>query len=140
MTSTESEIAHPEVESFFPAEQPDEERVRADERAINGDGEQIRSEEARLAAVMSYIPFLCFIPLLTMRHNNEALFHARQGLLIFLIELGAAILTIDKVADFLFRAVLVLAVVAAASGVYLALQGRHYRLPVIGNLADRIHV
>ena len=140
MTSIETEIPDPQIESFFPAELPEENSLQKTESQVSGDGERIRSEEARLAAVMSYIPFLCFIPLLTMRHNTEALFHARQGLLIFLIELGAAILTIDKVADFLFRAILVLAVVAAASGVYLALQGRHYRLPYIGNLADRIHV
>ena len=48
--------------------------------------DEFQSEEGRMAAIMSYIPFLCFVPLLNMKDNKEAQFHAKQGVMLFLIE------------------------------------------------------
>jgi len=96
-----------------------------------------RTDEGRLAAVMSYIPFLCFIPLLNMKHNQEARFHARQGVVLFLVELVAALFLIDRIANFVFTAVLIVAVAFSIAGIYFALQGKNYKLPIIGDLADK---
>ena len=96
-----------------------------------------QSEEGRLAAILSYIPLLCFIPLLNMRENHEARFHARQGVLLFLIELIAVLFLIDGISDFVFKAILVGAVVLSVVGIYFALQGKNYKLPVIGDIADK---
>jgi len=95
------------------------------------------SEESRLAALIAYVPFLCFIPLINMRDNKSALFHARQGVILFLIELAAAVFLIDGISDFFFKAVLLAAVALSAAGIYSALQGKKFRLPVIGDLADK---
>ena len=133
------------AESFFPEEDT---RVDAQDSEASlssqpqpgptGDpGEDSESEEGRLAALISYVPFLCFIPLLNMRENKSALFHARQGVILFLIELAAAVFLIDGIADFFFKAVLVAAVLLSAAGIYSALQGKKFRLPVIGDLADK---
>ncbi len=103
----------------------------------NADSGTFTSDEGRLAAVMSYIPFLCFIPLLNMKHNEEARFHARQGVMLFLIELVALIFLIDRVADFVFTALLIVALAFSVAGIILALQGRNYRLPIISDLADK---
>jgi len=97
----------------------------------------VESDEARLAAVMSYIPFLCFVPLLNMRDDEQARFHARQGVILFLVELIAFLFLFDRVADFVFTAVLVMAVAFSIAGIYFALQGKNYRLPIIGDLADK---
>ncbi len=94
-------------------------------------------EDAKIAAIMAYVPFLCFIPLLNMRENKEAQFHARQGVILFLLELLAGLLLIDGIADFVFKAVLVAAVALSIAGVYFALQGKKLRLPVISDLADK---
>ena len=99
--------------------------------------DELSSDESRLAALIAYIPFLCFIPLLNMRENKVALFHARQGTILFLIELAAAVLLVDGISDFIFKAVLVAAVILAAAGIYFALQGKSVRLPIIGDLADK---
>jgi len=96
-----------------------------------------KTEEGRMAAIMSYIPLLCFIPLLNMKDVPEARFHARQGVLLFLIELVAVLFLIDGVSSFVFRAILILAVALSVAGIILALQGRNYKLPVIGDLADK---
>lgn len=96
-----------------------------------------RSDDGRLAAIMSYIPFLCFVPLLNMKDNKEARFHARQGLILFLIELVAVLFLIDAVSDLVFKAVLFAAMGASIAGIYFALQGKNYKLPIIGDLADK---
>lgn len=96
-----------------------------------------KTEEGRLAAIMAYIPFLCFVPLVKMKENPEAKFHARQGVMLFLIELLAVLFLIDGVSGFVFRAVLVVAAAFAVAGIYFALQGKNYRLPVVSDLADK---
>lgn len=95
------------------------------------------SEEGRLAAVMAYIPFLCFIPLMNMKHNKEARFHARQGVMLFLVELLAALFLIDKISNFVFTAVLLVAAAFSVAGIVFALQGKNYRLPLISDLAEK---
>ena len=100
-------------------------------------GEGFTSEEGRMAAVLSYIPFLCFIPLLNMKDNKEARFHARQGVMLFLIEIVGVLFLIDGISSFVFKAILILAFALSVAGIIFALQGKNYRLPIIGDLADK---
>ncbi len=97
------------------------------------------SDDDRIAAMMSYIPLLCFIPLMNMnwKDNKQARFHARQGVVLFLIELVALLFLIDDLAKFVFRAVLVLSTALSAAGIYFALQGKSFRLPIISDIADK---
>ncbi len=99
--------------------------------------DDFQTEEGRMAAIMSYIPILCFVPLLNMKDNKEARFHARQGVMLFLIELIAAIFLIDGISDFVFKAILIIAVALAVFGIYFALQGKNYKLPIIGDLVQK---
>jgi uncharacterized membrane protein len=125
--------------SFF-NEEPEETKQGAIpelDDAGAGDSGDFQSDEGRLGAVMAYIPFLCFVPLLKMRNNPEARFHARQGVMLFLIELIAVLFLIDDISGFVFRAVLILAAGLSVAGILFALQGRNHRLPVISDLADR---
>lgn len=102
-----------------------------------GLADEFSSDEGRMAAVLSYIPILCFIPLLTMKENREARFHARQGVLLFLLELIAVLFLIDGISDFVFKAILLVAIALSLVGIYFALQGKNYKLPIIGDLADK---
>lgn len=134
------------TESFFRdhSEHPDQpardsaEMPQPTAPAAADDGE-LQSDESRLAAIMSYIPFLCFVPLVNInwRENEEARFHARQGIVLFLIEIVAVVLLVDDLAKFVFKAVLVGAGALAAAGIYFALQGKRIRLPIISNIADK---
>lgn len=123
--------------SFF-ANDADEEKPGVDD-PVN-DSEEFKSfssDEARLAAIMSYIPFLCFFPLLKMRDNPQAKFHARQGVMLFLIELVAILFLIDGISDLIFKTLLIIAAAASLAGIYFALKGENYRLPIISDLADK---
>lgn len=102
-----------------------------------GKGEGFSTEEGRMAAIMAYIPILCFVPLLNMKENKEAQFHARQGVILFLLEIIAVIFLIDFISDMVFTGILMIALALSVAGIYFALQGKSYRLPIIGDLADK---
>ena len=99
--------------------------------------EGFSTDEGRMAAIMSYIPFLCFLPLLNMKENKEAQFHARQGVMLFLIELIAVLFLIDGISKFVFQAVLIVAAALSVAGIYFSLQGKNYKLPIISDLVKR---
>lgn len=134
------------TDSFFkddPEREPRTEIPELDDSASEGHDtgapadSEFHTEEGRMAAIMAYIPLLCFVPLLNMKENKEARFHARQGVMLFLIELVAVLFLVDGVSAFVFRAILILAVAMSVAGIILALQGRNYKLPIIGDLADK---
>lgn len=134
------------TESFF-HEQPDTKPDSSISPLDDSDGEdsaeepqsgdRFKTDEGRMAAIMSYIPFLCFLPLLNMKENKEAQFHARQGVMLFLIELLAVLFLIDGISKFVFQAILIVAAALSVAGVYFALQGKNYKLPVISDLVEK---
>ena len=134
------------TESFFheqPETKPDDEispLSESDSDESHSAGEEthrFRTEEGRMAAIMSYIPFLCFLPLLNMKENKEAQFHARQGFILFLIEIIAVLFLVDGISQFVFQAILIVAAALSVAGVYFALQGKNYKLPIISDLVEK---
>ena len=134
------------TDSFFkndPDEKPSEHIPDLDGESGDASSQKADSQESfvtqegRMAAIMAYIPLLCFVPLLSMKDNKEAHFHARQGVLLFLIEVVAAIFLIDGISSFIFKGILLIAVALSIVGIYFALQGKNYKLPIIGDLADK---
>jgi uncharacterized membrane protein len=129
------------TDSFFKDdadEKPSGEIPALDELAPDEDAaDRFDSDEGRMAAIMAYIPLLCFVPLLSMKENKEARFHARQGVLLFLIELVAVLFLVDAISDLVFKGILIAAVALSIAGIVFAVQGRNYRLPIIGDLADK---
>ena len=98
------------------------------------------AEDRRMAAIMAYIPFLCFIPLIKMKDDPYAYFHARQGLVLFFIEIVAFIFTFPHISQLFWVAILIACIGSAVAGVMFAVQGKTYRLPIIGDLADKIKI
>ena len=132
------------TESFFrdePEEKPTGEVPGLDQPTLADHDSQstgsFTSDEGRMAAIMAYIPLLCFVPLLSMKENKEARFHARQGVLLFLIELVAVLFLVDAISDLVFKGILIGAVALSVAGIVFAVQGKNYRLPIIGDLADK---
>jgi fumarate reductase subunit D len=97
-------------------------------------------EDVRLASVMCYVPLLCFVPLLNMRDNKDIRFHARQGVILFMIEILAVLFLVDWVSRFVFKGVLILAAILSATAIYSTLQGKRFRLPIIGDIADKMKI
>lgn len=97
-------------------------------------------EEGRAAALLAYVPFMCFVPLLKMRHNRFALRHGKQGLVLFFVEILALIFYIPFISQHFWAFVLILALLASIYGILQVLQGRDWKLPLLGNLADKIQL
>ncbi len=95
-------------------------------------------DQGVIASVLAYIPFLCLIPLLQMRENEQARFHSKQGMLLFLIEILAGIFLIPGLSGMIWRTILILALGASAAGIIFGLQGKSYKLPIIGDLAEKL--
>jgi len=134
------------TDTFFknePEKQPDRLIPDLNDKTSNNKGKTdtdsgaFESEVDRMAAILSYIPFLCFIPLMNMRENKKIRFHARQGVMLFLIELVAVLFLIDGISNFVFKVILIAAVALSIAGIVFVLQGKDYHLPIISDLVDK---
>jgi uncharacterized membrane protein len=111
-----------------------------DDALKSGGREKFDNDRAVLAAILSYIPFLCLIPLLQMRDIEEARFHSRQGFILFLIELLALFFLIPGLSGLFWKAILIFALGASVAGIIFGIQGKLYRLPIIGDYAERLKI
>lgn len=90
-----------------------------------------------MMAVLSYVPIACLLPLLQDDPTPELRRHARQGLVLMLMEIIILVLLIPGVSAFLLWLGLTLCILFAAFGAWNAWQGKFWRIPIISDLAER---
>ena len=96
-------------------------------------------DEGKFFAVISYISFLCIIALLLKKDNRFALYHAKQGLVLFVFEVAAFILSVIPLLGGLIRILGVLMfTLVSLWGILQALSGGYKRLPILSDIADKI--
>lgn len=117
-----------------------EEVFRSEEQRQEEKDERQFIEEGKSAAILGYIPFLCFVPLVKMKDNPFAVRHGKQGLILFIIEILAVLFLLPKISDFFWSAVIILCVIFALLGIFNALQGKPYKVPYVGDLAERFKI
>jgi uncharacterized membrane protein len=95
--------------------------------------------EGKFFAVISYISFLCIISLLLKKENKFAVFHAKQGLVLFVAEVAVFLLSIiPLLGQFINIAGGVLLVILSLAGVLFSLQEKYGKLPLISKVAENI--
>jgi len=104
------------------------------------DSEEAMIEEGKAAAILGYVPFLCFVPLIKMRHNKFAFRHGKQGLVLLLIEILAIFFMFDIISNLFWGIMLILAIGSAIFGILYSLQGKEFTLPFIGQHIDRLKI
>ncbi len=88
-------------------------------------------------AALSYVWVLCLVPLLGKRDSEFAQFHAKQGLILFIIEiLGSLIFGIPLLGWLLALTVFVVAIM----GVIKALNGEWWEIPYIYEWSKKINL
>lgn len=89
-------------------------------------------------AALAYVGVLVLIPLFTRKNNPFVYFHVKQGLVLLIGEVIALIASqwIVLAGNLLF----VVLMIASVVGLVQALQGRRFKLPVIGDLAEKFSV
>lgn len=91
------------------------------------------AEENKWWAVLSYLGILFLIPLLAKKDSKFAQFHAKQGLVIAIGELFAWFPVFGWVLG-------IILFVFSIMGIINVLCGREEKLPVIGDLAEKINL
>ncbi len=90
----------------------------------------------KTVAALSYAWILCLVPLLGKRKSKFAQFHAKQGLILFAIELAAGLVSWFPV----FGQLLILAlVVISVMGIIKTLNGEWWKVPFIYEWSKKIN-
>ena len=114
-----------------------------------------KADDKKIMGILSYISFLCLIPLFTKKDDDFVYFHAKQGLVLFGLEvivyviyrilvailigsiIGWGLLSIlTLIVNLLNIGLLVLSII----GIINVVQNQKKELPVIGKLADKIKI
>jgi uncharacterized membrane protein len=104
----------------------------------NKEDQVLDVEEKNIMAALSYVAFLVLIPLFIRRDNPYVVWHAKQGLVI-LIGLVLAVVAGQWMmgpANILFLVLLL----ADAIGLAQALLGKKWKIPIIGDIANRFSI
>ena len=96
-------------------------------------------QDAQFFAAIGYLSFLCFVPLLLKKDNKFALFHGKQALVLFILELAASILkVVPALGDLVFTLAFVVFGILSLIGIVKVLMGERWEIPVIHEIAERI--
>lgn len=91
-------------------------------------------EQNKVTAAIGYVGVLCFVPLLLNRKSKFAQFHAKQGLMLFALEV------ISWIIPPLALIIMVVAVIVSIMGVVKALDGKYWEMPLLGRWAKKINL
>jgi uncharacterized membrane protein len=98
-------------------------------------------EEGKIFAVLGYISVLCFVPILLKKDNRFALFHGKQGLVLFIGEIAVAIFSIipflGPVIAFLG---FILFSIASIIGIVQTLMGKYWKMPYVYPVAEKLNI
>jgi uncharacterized membrane protein len=94
-------------------------------------------ESNKVTAALSYFWILCLVPLLAKKDSKFAQFHAKQGLVLFIIDIIASVVIFIPVfGQLLMIALLVVSVI----GIIKALNGEWYKMPYIYEWSKKINL
>lgn len=101
--------------------------------------EEINDTE-KLLAVLSYIPFLCFIPLFKNNIGKFARKHLKQGLILLILEIIALFFLVDIFSKIFWSIVLIICFAIACIGMLTAFSGNDFKVPAIGNFFEKYEI
>lgn len=97
-------------------------------------------EENKVIAAIGYLGILFLVPLLLKKESKFALFHAKQGLVLFIVEVILMILGWIPILSFLVFLIWIGVVVLIVMGIVQALQGQYWKMPLLGDYAEKIKI
>ncbi|MEG3640767.1 hypothetical protein [Magnetococcus sp. PR-3] len=98
-----------------------------------------RSLSDRIWAMLSYMGFLCLIPLIFFKDHDYVQFHARQGFVIFFVYiLGSFSTVLPGIGALVLMLSIWVSVMLSIMGIISVILGKSWRIPVVYNLACKI--
>ncbi len=102
--------------------------------------EEEPGQEEVFLAVLAYVPVLCLLPTLSRSESRFARAHGRQGVVLFLAEVLAGMLAfVPSVGCYLAWGLAAVLIGAGAASAWRALHRQYWRIPLIGDVAERLH-
>lgn len=95
---------------------------------------EAKTSDSNLMAALSYLWLLSVVMLVIKKDDPFVLFHAKQGLVLFL---GSIALWFIPILGWLLQLAIFVMVVI---GFIKALSGEKYQLPVVGAIAEKINI
>jgi len=98
-------------------------------------------EDDKFITFLSYIGVLCLIPLLTKKDDAFVFFHAKQGLVLFIVEVITVFVATIPVFGWVIAPMAILLWVALSIiGIINITNGDKKELPILGKYADKIKI
>ncbi|MBM3325652.1 MAG: hypothetical protein FJY65_01530 [Calditrichaeota bacterium] len=94
----------------------------------------LSSDQLPWEAMLAYVPIFCIYPWTLRKVKPELEAHARQGMILFSIEIFLFLVTVPTFYKLLWIALLILAVL----GIWAAFNGRPFRLPILSDIAEKL--
>ncbi len=92
-------------------------------------------------AILSYISILFLVPLLTAKEDEFAQYHAKQGMVLFIVTMANMFLAVIPVLGWLIAPIIFLGIVILAIwGIVNVINGEKKDLPLIGQYAHRFKI
>jgi uncharacterized membrane protein len=93
-------------------------------------------EKGKGMAWLSYLGILWLVPLLAMKENAFCKFHAKQGILLSILWFASWVVVVIPFIGWLVDAVVwVFIVIMAIMGIVNSLNGKYWKMPILGNWA-----
>ncbi len=96
-------------------------------------------KEGKPFAILAYLSILCIIPLIARKDNSFCLFHAKQGLVLFIAEVAVFVLSVLPVIGGILWRIGVLAFgFISIWAIVQVLLGKNPKIPLVFELAEKI--
>ena len=104
-----------------------------------------KASDDNLLAAISYISLISVVVLLTKKDSEYVRFHAKQGTVLFIVEViwGVILfpfLAVPYLGTWLINLGWLVFIIASAVGFIKAYNGEKYRLPVLADFAEKINI
>lgn len=101
--------------------------------------EDIETKEGKIFAVLAYLSILCIVPLILKKDNKFALFHGKQGLVLFIVEVVVFVISIlPTIGQIIFQTSIFILGVISIWCIIQVLQGKYLKIPIVSNIAEKI--
>ena len=119
------------------SEEKTEERVKSEQVSETPK----KLDDNKVIAILSYIGVLCLIPLLTKKDDKFIFFHAKQGLVLFIVEIITYFVLMIPILGWIIAPIASLIWLALSIiGIVNVLGGEMKELPVLGKYAGKIKI
>jgi uncharacterized membrane protein len=96
-------------------------------------------KQGKFFAVIAYWIFLCVLSLLLKKDNKFALYHGKQGLVLFIfLAAGFMFNILPLLGQYAYRLILLVYLVLSLWGMVQALRGKYARIPLVSRIAEKI--